>query len=145
MQLNNKELKSAAILQYEVARHLGRKQWINEFRQNSRCDLSDDWIDKNIPSLDGRKLQTSTKSASMYVAESSHDIRPRTDPNINIVRENAAEDKKEETPTTVTKGFDVAKSPEKPTRQNDLKVKVAHHISYAPNTQGTHTLYKKQY
>lgn len=122
MQLNNKELKSAAVLQYEVARHLGCKQWVNEFRQNCRCDLSDDWIDKNLPSLDGKKLRTSKKSASVYVAESSRDIRLRTDPNINIVRENAAEDRKEETPT---------KSPDP--------------VSYAPNTskQGTHTLYKK--
>lgn len=58
MHLKNKELKSAPNLQYQVSRHLGCKQWINKFRQNCRCDLSDDWIDKNLPSLDDRKLQT---------------------------------------------------------------------------------------
>lgn len=121
MQLNNKELKSAALLQYEVARHLGCKQWVNEFRKNCQCDLSDDWIDKNLPSLDGRRLQTSKRSASVYVAESSRDIRLRTEPNINIVRENAAEDRKEETP-----------------------IKCPDPISYAPKTQGTHTLCKKK-
>ena len=121
MQLNNKELKSAAVLQYEVARHLGCKQWVNEFRKNCQCDLSDDWIDKNLPSLDGRRLQTSKRSASVYVAESSRDIRLRTEPNINIVRENAAEDRKEETP-----------------------IECPDPISYAPKTQGTHTLCKKK-
>lgn len=121
MQLNNKELKSAAVLQYEVARHLGCKQWVNEFRKNCQCDLSDDWIDKNLPSLDGRRLQTSKRSASVYVAESSRDIRLRTEPNINIVRENAAEDRKEETP-----------------------IKCPDPISYAPKTQGRHTLCKKK-
>lgn len=59
MQLKYKELLSAATLQYQVSRHLECKQWINEFRQNCRCDLSDDWIDKKHPSLDDRNLQTS--------------------------------------------------------------------------------------
>lgn len=44
-------------------------------------------------------------SASVHVAESSRNIRLRTDLNTNIVQENAAEDKKEELPTTVTKGL----------------------------------------
>lgn len=44
-------------------------------------------------------------SASVHVAESSRNIRLRTDPNTNIVQENAAEDKKEESSTTVTKGL----------------------------------------
>lgn len=51
---------------------------------------------------------------------------------INILQENATEDtKRKKALTTVT-------------NPNDLKGAVAHPISYDPNKQWTHTLYKKK-
>ncbi|XP_055999193.1 uncharacterized protein LOC130047784 [Ostrea edulis] len=91
MTLPNEDLKQAAILQYEVARKKGLQHWIKDFRQNCQCDMTEDWIDENLPSLDGKKFMKLKKSDSAYAAEPSRDIRLKTDPSLQIVRENAAE------------------------------------------------------
>ena len=100
MTLSNDDLKQAAILQYEVAKKKGHHRWIKEFRRNCQCDLTEDWIDENLPSLDGKKLTKIKKSDSEYVAGPSRDIRLMSNPDLNIIQENAAEKKREELPST---------------------------------------------
>jgi hypothetical protein len=105
MTLPNEDLKQAAILQYEIARKQGLQHWIKDFRQNCQCDMTEEWIDENLPSLDGKKLKKSKKPDSAYVGEPSRDIRLKTNPNLEIVQENAAEKKREELPsTTIVEG-----------------------------------------
>lgn len=91
------------------------------------------WLDWQKASFIRRQKSANIKiSASVYVAESSRDIRLRTVQNINILQENATEDtKRKKALTTVT-------------NPNDLKGAVAHPISYDQNKQWTHTLYKKR-
>ncbi|XP_062612696.1 uncharacterized protein LOC134274418 [Saccostrea cucullata] len=91
MALRNEDLKRAAILQYHVARQQGLQYWIKEFRRNCQCDMSENWIDENLPSLDGKKLHIFKKSGAAYAPESSRDIRLATNPNIKIIQENAAD------------------------------------------------------
>jgi hypothetical protein len=100
MMLTNEDFKQAAKLQYDIARERGLQNWIREFRQNCQCDMTEEWIDENLPSLDGTKLKKAKKSASAYVAEPSRDIRLKNNPNMEIIRENAAEKKREELPST---------------------------------------------
>ena len=50
------DLKEGIVLQYRVAKQQRKHDWVREIRSSCQCDLPDNWIEENIPSLDGKKL-----------------------------------------------------------------------------------------
>ena len=89
------DLKEGIVLQYRVAKQQRKHDWVKEIRLSCQCDLPDDWIEENIPSLDGKKLSKKApkKTArSTYAAGPTSDIRLLNDPTMPVYRANAADD-----------------------------------------------------
>lgn len=80
--------------QYRLAKDLGDSRWIETTRRETATILcSDRWVDDNLPSLLGNHRSRRTKTSHTAEATSSMcvDIRLKTNPNLEVVRTNAAD------------------------------------------------------
>ncbi|KAK3108251.1 hypothetical protein FSP39_005212 [Pinctada imbricata] len=91
------ERKEALLLQYEVAKEKKSHFWIQEMRKNAACDFPVDWVDDNMPALNGQRMrQHRTKSSSRSASsldnlEQPHDFRLDSNPNLPVHRSDAAD------------------------------------------------------
>ncbi|KAK3093350.1 hypothetical protein FSP39_014347 [Pinctada imbricata] len=75
---------------YMQAKKANSSQWVKAIRGYARFDFPDEWIERNIPSVDGSKLpQRRRSSAGEAAAGHSRDFRLDKDPTLPVLRENA--------------------------------------------------------
>ena len=94
--------------QYRIARDCKDNRWIEEARQETSTILcSERWVDENIPSLISkpraqRKRRPSVTLSSSISSGMCVDFRLRSNPNLEVVRENAMDGSSSTTEVPVT-------------------------------------------